>query len=334
MFSISGGLFLAREWKWIIAGVATFLVLIMMLIADAMSSTSTTQSSCSDSIILTGNDNGQKIWNFLTSNQVGLTPIAASGVLGNMAQESQLNPAEEGGGLCQWINDRWSNLVAYANQNNNEDVNALSTQLGFFLQELRSGQHGSISELNSQSTPALAAVYFERAFEGAGIPRLDKRITYANSFYSQFAGMPTATPVSQPVISNICGSGSSNYSNVPASDQAQKVIVYAEQFLGLPYVWGGATPAGFDCSGLMMYSFRNALGINLPRTAAEQQLVGTRIPTDQVQPGDLVFMGFPAFHVGMYIGGGKWIESPETGDSVKIVPYNPVKFTSATRVIN
>ena len=333
MFSISGGLFLAREWKWIIAGVSTFLVLIMMLMVDAMSSTSTTQSSCSDSIILTGNDNAQKIWNFLTSNQVALTPIAASGVLANMAQESQLNPAEEGGGLCQWINDRWSNLVAYAHLNH-EDVHALPTQLGFFLQELRSGQHGSISELNSQSTPALASVYFEQAFEGAGIPRLDKRIAYANSFYSQFAGMPTATSVSQPVISNICGSGSSNYSNVSASDQAQKVIVYAEQFLGLPYVWGGTTPAGFDCSGLMMYSFRHALGINLPRTADEQQLVGTRIPTDQVQPGDLVFMGFPAFHVGMYIGGGKWIESPETGGFVKIAPYNPAKFTSATRVIN
>src|SRR6202030_2946786 len=98
MFSISGGLFLAREWKWIIAGVTTFLVLIMMLMAGAMSTASvgTTQSSCNGPITLTGNGNAQQIWNFLTSNLVGLDAIGAAGVLGNMAQESQLNPSEAG----------------------------------------------------------------------------------------------------------------------------------------------------------------------------------------------------------------------------------------------
>jgi cell wall-associated NlpC family hydrolase len=64
-----------------------------------------------------------------------------------------------------------------------------------------------------------------------------------------------------------------------------------------------------------------------------QQKVGTRISPSDVQPGDLVFQGDPAHHVGMYIGGGQFIHAPETGDVVKIVSYNPSKFTSAARVL-
>jgi cell wall-associated NlpC family hydrolase len=83
----------------------------------------------------------------------------------------------------------------------------------------------------------------------------------------------------------------------------------------------------------MQYSFQHALGISLPRVSQDQQKVGKSIPPDQVQPGDLVFMGVPAYHVGMYIGDGKWIEAPETGDVVKIAKYNPASFSTASRII-
>lgn len=82
----------------------------------------------------------------------------------------------------------------------------------------------------------------------------------------------------------------------------------------------------------MQYVF-HSVGVDLPRTAAEQQNVGTRISPNAVQPGDLVFMGTPAYHVGMYIGNGKWIQAPETGDVVKISNYNPSHFSSAARVL-
>ena len=121
-------------------------------------------------------------------------------------------------------------------------------------------------------------------------------------------------------------------SSLTDSEKANKVIAYAEQFLGVPYVWGGSSPSGFDCSGLMQYVF-HSVGVNLPRVSNAQQNVGIRISPSQVQPGDLVFKGDPAFHVGMYIGDGKWIQAPETGDVVKISSYNPSSFCKCFKSI-
>ncbi|MEK4029589.1 NlpC/P60 family protein [Pseudobacillus sp. FSL P4-0506] len=119
-----------------------------------------------------------------------------------------------------------------------------------------------------------------------------------------------------------------------SSDKVEKVIEYAKKYMGVPYVWGGTTPKGFDCSGFTSYVFRNTAGIELPRISRDQQDVGKRIPTNQVQPGDLVFRGNPAYHVGIYIGGGKYIHAPHTGDVVKISNYNPSSFSTASRILN
>ena len=94
------------------------------------------------------------------------------------------------------------------------------------------------------------------------------------------------------------------------------VVGIAMQFLGVPYVWGGASPAGFDCSGLVMYAFAQ-IGVSLPHNAAAQYGYGVYVPEDQLQPGDLVFFDGLG-HVGIYIGGGQFIHSPHTGDVVKI----------------
>ena len=117
------------------------------------------------------------------------------------------------------------------------------------------------------------------------------------------------------------------------SDKADAVIAYAKRFLGVPYVWGGTSPSGFDCSGLTQYVFRS-VGISLPRVSRDQQDVGTSISPYNVKKGDLVFRGNPAYHVGIYIGGGKYIHAPQTGDVVRIRDYNPAKFTTAARVLH
>ncbi|MEH6957912.1 C40 family peptidase [Neobacillus drentensis] len=135
------------------------------------------------------------------------------------------------------------------------------------------------------------------------------------------------TPVNNPSISDAPQETVSN------SGDVDEMIAYAKRFLGVPYVWGGTTPNGFDCSGFTQYVFRS-IGISLPRVSRDQQDVGTRISPYNVQKGDLVFRGDPAHHVAIYIGGGKVIHAPQTGDVVKIATYNPGKYTTAARVLH
>ncbi len=86
---------------------------------------------------------------------------------------------------------------------------------------------------------------------------------------------------------------------------------------GAPYVWGATGPGTFDCSGLVQWAYRQ-IGIAMPRVAAAQQQVGIPVTPDQAQPGDLVFFGDPAYHVGIYVGGGQFLEAPQSGDVVKV----------------
>ena len=88
------------------------------------------------------------------------------------------------------------------------------------------------------------------------------------------------------------------------------------QYLGMPYVWGGAGPGGFDCSGLVMYVYAQ-VGVSLPHNAAAMYGYGTPVSYSDLQAGDLVFFSGLG-HVGIYIGGGQFIHAPHTGDVVKI----------------
>ncbi|MEN3123709.1 C40 family peptidase [Janibacter sp. LM] len=104
----------------------------------------------------------------------------------------------------------------------------------------------------------------------------------------------------------------------PAAPAASSnVIEIAKQYIGVPYVYGGTTPSGFDCSGFTQYVFAKA-GKSLPRTTTEQQAATT--PVSSPQPGDLVFFGSPAWHMGIYVGDGMMIDAPRTGKSVSIRP--------------
>ncbi len=104
--------------------------------------------------------------------------------------------------------------------------------------------------------------------------------------------------------------------NVPAPRYSQ-VVGIALQYLGVPYVWGGSSPAtGFDCSGFVSYVFAQ-VGVYLPHHAASQYSYGTPVSYDQLAPGDLVFFDGLG-HVGIYIGGGQFVHAPHTGDVVRI----------------
>jgi cell wall-associated NlpC family hydrolase len=93
------------------------------------------------------------------------------------------------------------------------------------------------------------------------------------------------------------------------------VVGIAEQYLGVPYVWGGASPSGFDCSGFTMYVYAQ-VGVSLPHNAAAQYGYGSPVSRGNLAPGDLVFFDGLG-HVGLYVGGNTFIHAPHTGDVVK-----------------
>ena len=107
-----------------------------------------------------------------------------------------------------------------------------------------------------------------------------------------------------------------------ATGDAGKMLKFAKRFIGTPYVWGGTTPSGFDCSGFTQYVFKK-FGIDLPRVSADQGRMGKRISLDKLKPGELVFWDNSARnngadHVAIYLGNGKIIEAPRPGRSVQI----------------
>jgi cell wall-associated NlpC family hydrolase len=101
--------------------------------------------------------------------------------------------------------------------------------------------------------------------------------------------------------------------------------------LGKPYKWGATGPSSFDCSGLTSWSFKQA-GVTLPRSSFQQARVGSSVSWDNMRPGDLVFYYSPPSHVGIYAGGGKMIDAPQTGDVVKYQTVSSSAFSGARRL--
>jgi cell wall-associated NlpC family hydrolase len=101
------------------------------------------------------------------------------------------------------------------------------------------------------------------------------------------------------------------------------IVAFASKFLGTPYVWGGATPLGFDCSGFVQYAYKN-FSIDLPRVTMDQVNVGTAVNINNLQKGDLIYFRTnkaqpsQVSHVGIYTGDNKFIQAPKTGDIVRI----------------
>jgi NlpC/P60 family len=127
---------------------------------------------------------------------------------------------------------------------------------------------------------------------------------------ASLAGVPTFLPRETGALPD-----------VPTNTLGGQAVALAFQFLGVPYVWGGAAPTGFDCSGLTMYVY-GQLGIKLGHYTGFQYYEGRRVSRDQLEPGDLLFfhansIGVPQ-HEGMYIGNGSFIHAPHTGDVVRI----------------
>ena len=135
------------------------------------------------------------------------------------------------------------------------------------------------------------------------------------------ASKPVAAKPNNPAPPSRGDSGS----NVSGNN----IVNYAYNFLGVKYVYGGTTTSGFDCSGFTQYVY-NHFGINITRTTFSQINVGRSVSRAELQPGDLVFTS--AGHVGIYVGNGRMIHAPQTGDNVKV--SNIWSFYAARRIVN
>jgi cell wall-associated NlpC family hydrolase len=140
---------------------------------------------------------------------------------------------------------------------------------------------------------------------------------------ASLAGVPTFLPRRDIQIPDI---------ELPTNTLGGQAVSLAYQFLGVPYLWGGSTPSGFDCSGLTMYVYAR-LGIKLGHYTGFQYYEGRRVPRGQLEAGDLVFFhansaGVPQ-HEGMYIGSGAFIHAPHTGDVVRVSSLFDTRYALA-----
>lgn len=161
-------------------------------------------------------------------------------------------------------------------------------------------------------------------------------VAQTSSSQQQTVTTPAASSSSTASSSSVAQTNNTQQATTTntGSASASAIISYAQSFIGVPYVWGGSTPSGFDCSGLVQYVYAH-YGVNLPRVTTAQENAGTVIPVSAAQPGDLYFWGAKgsSYHVAIATGGGSFIHAPEPGESVKVGSTQYFQPSFAVRVL-
>lgn len=184
------------------------------------------------------------------------------------------------------------------------------------LQQTLEANKDKLAQLAASEDAAKAAAATAAV---AATPSATSTSTASSSAASSSAASSSAN------TSTTSASSSASASQAPASNTSSvsvsggSIASNAAKYIGVPYVYGGTSPSGFDCSGLIYYAAKEA-GINLPRTSQAQSTLGSYVSVSDLQAGDLVFWGGvgSAYHVGIYIGGGQYLHAPAPGQNVTI----------------
>jgi len=193
--------------------------------------------------------------------------------------------------------------------------------------------------------PLLALLGASPAFAATGLAADSADQLHTSTPLSETAAAPVLAEQRNMLFANdvnkLIDAGTTSPVGIPADadGRVQTLLKRALALLGTPYRWGGSSTEGFDCSGLVGYVFRSALGIELPRVSRQMATSGEKVNRDALSAGDLVFFsrrGKRVDHVGIYVGNGRFVHAPRTGKDVMVSSltdgYWSRKFTQARRV--
>jgi peptidoglycan DL-endopeptidase CwlO len=236
------------------------------------------------------------------------------GTLASVAgQSSQMDQAD--GGL---LASEYLNTLASTQTDNLDAYHSAATDARIATSELQS--------LQKQQTQAAAATKAARNAASAAQSQLQSTLGQVKGQLATLVAQAQAAQQAADARAaqarlNSAPSFGGTFSSapIPVGAGASEAVAAAKSRLGDWYVWGGAGPNVFDCSGLVMWAWAHA-GVSLPHFSGAQYADTTHIPMSDLQPGDLVFFANPGEHVAMYVGGGMIIEAPHTGAQVHIVP--------------
>lgn len=213
--------------------------------------------------------------------------------------------------------------ISEQDQNDLDQVKSLKSQIEekqTRLAEEQARQSALISQIDSEKAAIESGIKEKEAiFSGlqadmAALVEQQRQAAIQREFEESLAAARAAEAEAAAEVATEDGNAAVAVPPPPAASGS--VVDIAMQYLGIPYVWGGTDPSGFDCSGLVMYVYAQ-VGINLPRTTWAQWEVGTHVSYEELAPGDLVFFN-DLNHVGLYIGNGSIIHAPFEGDVVKV----------------
>jgi cell wall-associated NlpC family hydrolase len=184
----------------------------------------------------------------------------------------------------------------------------------------------------------MGAAHYPQGLAGAPVRRPTLGVGMGLCLLAGLAGCAGNAPRSGPPAAHVPHEGYESATDL--SQRANDVLLRALGLVGTPYRYGGNTPeGGFDCSGLVGFVFRDAAGLQLPRTTAGlMQLRATPVPRDRLRPGDLVlFRPDGGGHVGIYVGEGRFVHAPSAGGTVRMdrldLPYWSTAFAGGRRVL-
>lgn len=233
-------------------------------------------------------------------------------VLGSKSFSDLISNIETVQKIADYDNNLIKNLNSQKDQIQKEE-DKLST-VNSSLVSLQSEQIKKINDYNVQRTQAVA-------LENQAKSEMQKNKTYYDQLQAQSnaeAARLVAVNKTAVASTNVVAQGRGGQQ---PSISGGGVVGIAAQFVGkTPYLWGGTSPAGFDCSGLVMYCYAQ-MGVSLPHYTGDQVKYGTTV-TGSLQPGDLLFFGSASnpYHVAIYAGNGQMIEAPRTGEMVHVTP--------------